>query len=156
MELGDDDALGTIDDEGTVFRHQRDLTKVDLLLFDITDRLIARLLVGIPNDQSDDHLDRRGESHSALTALIYVVLGLVEVIGNELQGRCLREVLDREDTLEHALQTDIFPLIGGCVLLQKLVIRLLLDVDEVGDVNDLGDLRVVLADPEVVLNHRSH
>src|SRR5204863_5973475 len=42
------------------------------------------------------------------------------------------------------------------VLLEELLVGLLLDVDQVRDVDDLGDLRVVLPNPEIVLDDRSH
>ena len=58
--------------------------------------------------------------------------------------------------LEDALQADVFALLVRDVLLQELLVRLLLDVDEVRNVDDLGDLRVVLPNAEIVLDHRSH
>ena len=39
VQLGDDDALGTVDDKRTVLRHQGDFSHVDILLFDVLDRL---------------------------------------------------------------------------------------------------------------------
>ena len=39
MKLGHDNALGTIDDESTVLSHQRDLPHIDVLFFDILNRL---------------------------------------------------------------------------------------------------------------------
>ena len=78
VELADDDPLGAVDDEGPVVGHERDLAEEDLLLLDVTDRLRAGLLVGVPDDQAHDDLDRRREGHAALAALVDVVLGLVE------------------------------------------------------------------------------
>jgi hypothetical protein len=75
VQLRDHDALGAVDDEGAVLRHQRDLTEVDLLLLDVADRLGAGLVVDVPDDQAHDHLDRRGERHAAGAALVLVVLG---------------------------------------------------------------------------------
>ena len=37
MKLADDHPFRTVDDEGPVFCHQRDFTKIDLLLFDRLD-----------------------------------------------------------------------------------------------------------------------
>ena len=45
---------------------------------------------------------------------------------------------------------------GGDVGLEELLVGLLLDVDEVGDVDDLLDLREGLPDAEVVLDLRRH
>ncbi len=58
VQLADDNPLGTVDDEGTVFGHQRNLAEVDFLLLDITDRLDPRFLVGIPGHQANTNLDR--------------------------------------------------------------------------------------------------
>jgi hypothetical protein len=143
VQLADDDALRSVDDERAVVRHERDLSEEDLLLLDVADRLRARLLVRVPHDEADDDLDRGGERHAALAALVDVVLRLVEGVRNELQRRRLREVFDREDALEDSLKADVLPLLDRDVLLQKLLVALLLDVDEVRDVDDLRDLREV-------------
>src|SRR5262249_52616636 len=141
---------------GTVVRHQRDLAEVDLLLLDVANRLGAGLLVGVPYDETNDHLDGRGVSHATLAALIDVVFGLLEVIRDELKRRGLGEVLDREDALEDALEPDVLALIERYILLQKLLVALLLDVDQVGDVDDLRDLREALPNAEIVLNDGCH
>ena len=154
VQLADDDALGAVDDEGPVVRHERDLAEEDLLLLDVADRLRPGLLVGVPDDQAHDDLDRRREGHAALAALVDVVLGLVERVRHELQRRRLREVLDRKHALEDALKAHVLALVEGDVLLQELLVALLLDVDQVRDVDDLRDLREGLPRPEVVLDHR--
>ena len=156
VQLADHDALGAVDDEGTVVGHERDLAEEDLLLLDVADRLRSGVLVGVPDDQAHGHLDRRRERHAALAALVDVVLRLVERVADELDGRGLREVLDREDALEHALKTDVLALLDRHVLLQKLLVALLLDVDEVRDIDDLADLGEALACSEIVLNLGRH
>ena len=45
MELGNDDALGTVDDEGAIVGHQGNFTHVDLLLLHFLGMLALRLLV---------------------------------------------------------------------------------------------------------------
>ncbi len=40
VQLGHDDALGTVDDEGTVLGHQGDFPHIDFLLLDVLDRLV--------------------------------------------------------------------------------------------------------------------
>ena len=86
VQLADDDALGAVDDERAVVGHQRDLAEVDLLLLDVADRLRPGLLVGVPDDQAHDDLDRRGERHAALAALVDVVLGLVEGVAKRTRA----------------------------------------------------------------------
>ena len=90
VQLRDDDALGAVDDEGAALGHQRDLAEVDLLLLHVADRLDAGLLVDVPHDQADHDLDRRGERHAAGAALVDVVLGLLEVVRDELERRSPR------------------------------------------------------------------
>ena len=41
MQLGDDYALGSVDDKRSVISHQRDFTKIDFLLANIFDRFIG-------------------------------------------------------------------------------------------------------------------
>src|SRR5205814_2875453 len=110
----------------------------------------------VPNHQAHGHLDGGGEGHAALAALIDVVLGLVQRVADELDRGRLGEVLDREDALEDALEADVLALLDGHVLLQKLLVALLLDVDEIRDIDDLPDLREALASPKIVLNLRRH
>src|SRR4030095_12576636 len=76
VQLRDDDALGAVDDEGAVLRHQRDVAEVDLLLLDVADGLDARLRGLVPDDEADRHLQRHGVRHAALLALVDVVLQL--------------------------------------------------------------------------------
>ena len=76
VQLADDDALGAVDDERAVVAHQRDVAEVDLLLLDVADRLDARLGVLVPDDEPDGDLERHGERHAALLALLDVVLQL--------------------------------------------------------------------------------
>ncbi len=40
VQLRDDDALGTVDDEGAVLGHQRDFAQIDLLLLHVLDGLV--------------------------------------------------------------------------------------------------------------------
>src|SRR5581483_11964791 len=76
VQLADDDALGAVDDEGAVLRHQRDVAEVDLLLLDVADGLDAGLGVLVPDHEADRHLQRHGVGHAALLALVDVVLQL--------------------------------------------------------------------------------
>jgi len=87
-------------------------------------------------------------------ALVDVVLGLLEVVADELERRSLVEVANREDRLEDALQPDVFALVWGRICLEELLVALLLNVDQVGDLDRLLDLGVALTGPEVVLKRR--
>src|SRR5216684_1748899 len=156
VQLRDHHALGAVDDERAVLRHQRNLAEVDLLLLDVADRLGARLLVLVPDHQAHHHLDRGRVGHAPLVALVDVVLGFLQVVRDELQRAGLVEVLDGEDALEDALEPRVLALLGRRVGLEELVVAVLLDVDQVRDVDDLLDLREVLARTEIVLDRGRH
>ena len=76
MELRHDDALGAVDDERAVVRHQRDVAEVDLLLLDVADGLHPGLGVLVPDDEPDGDLERHRVGHAALLALVDVVFQL--------------------------------------------------------------------------------
>src|SRR4030095_14665166 len=74
MQLADDNSLGPVYDEGSVFGHERNIAEVDFLLLDIADRLSFRLAVFVPHDQSHRNLQGDGKCHAALLALLNGVL----------------------------------------------------------------------------------
>ena len=76
VQLGNDDALGAVDDEGAVVGHQRNFAEEDLLLLDVADGLGAGFGILVENGQPDGHLERGGIGHAALFALGHVVLQL--------------------------------------------------------------------------------
>src|SRR5215471_747026 len=76
MELAYDYALGTIDDEGTVIGHQRDLSKKDLFFLDVANRLLPRVLIGVPHCESNLDLERDGIGHRLFLALFFRVFVL--------------------------------------------------------------------------------
>src|ERR1035437_214982 len=76
VQLADDHALGAVDDERAVIRHQRNLTEEHFLLFDVPDALLLGFgILGI-HGQPDGDLERRRIGHAALLALLHVVLEL--------------------------------------------------------------------------------
>ena len=74
--MGYDHALGPVDDEGSVIRHQGNFTKEHFLFLDIPDGLIACFRILIKNGETDCDLQRSGVRHPALLALGHVVLKL--------------------------------------------------------------------------------
>ena len=60
MQLGDDDPLGAVDDEGAGLGHERQLAHVDLLLLDVLDHLVAAGLL-VVDDQAQQHAQRRAD-----------------------------------------------------------------------------------------------
>jgi len=88
--------------------------------------------------------------------LINVILRLLQMVADELQRRRLVEVADREHRLEHTLKAEVLTLLRRDVRLEELLVGLLLDVDEIGNVDDLRDLGEGLPHAEVVLDLRRH
>jgi hypothetical protein len=122
VHLRDDDALGPVDDEGAVLRHQGHVAHVDVLLLDVLDRLGAGIGIDIEHDQPQRHLERRGEGDAALAAFVDVVLRLLERVLHEFEERGRGEVGDREDGLEDRLQALVAAPTLGLVHHQELVV----------------------------------
>jgi hypothetical protein len=75
---------------------------------------------------------------------------------DELERAVLAQVADRKDALEHGLKARVFPVSRQHAHLQEALVRVLLDLDEVGDGDrglDLGELDPV---PVNVLGSRVH
>jgi hypothetical protein len=76
VQLRNDHALGAVHDERPVGRHQRNVAEENLLFFNVADGLVAGLGVLVVNRQAHGDLERRGEGHAPLLALLLVVFQL--------------------------------------------------------------------------------
>jgi hypothetical protein len=152
VELGDDHALGAVDDERPLIGHDRDFPEIDLLLLDVPNAL--RPFGGVPGHEPDRDLERSRVAHAPLQALLHVVFGLFERVAHELQRGGVVEVLDRKDRVEDRLQSDVLTLLRGHARLQEAFEGLALDLDQSGNLEDRGDLRVSLANSRRVLAER--
>jgi hypothetical protein len=139
MHLRDDHALGAVHDERAVVGHERYVAHVDILLLDVLDRTRAGLLVDIEDDQAQRHLERRRVRHAALAALVDVVFRTLELVLDEFEHRRVGKIRDREYRLEHGLQALIGPAAPRLHHQQKLVVRRLLNLDEVRHLCDFLD-----------------
>ena len=139
MHLRDDDALGAVDDEGAVHRHERHVAHIDVLLLDVLDRAGAGLLVDIEHDQTKRHLERRREGHAALLALVDIVFRRLERIAHKFELGALAEILDREHRAEHSLQALVEASALGLLDHQELIVGLLLNLDEVRHLGNFMD-----------------
>ncbi len=145
VHLRDDHALGAVDDERAVGRHQRHVAHIDVLLLDVLDGAGLGLGIDIEHDEAQRHLERRGEGHAALAALVDVVLRRLVFVFDEFELGGLREVGDREHGLENGLQA-----LGRAAALRRLhdeelVVARLLHLDEVRHLADLLDVTEDLA-----------
>src|SRR5262249_45729601 len=105
----------------------------------------ARLLVDVPDDEAERHLEGSRKSNAALLALLDVVLRRLELIAHEFEPRTVGKILDREHGLEDFLQADAGPALRQNAHLQKLVVGGLLHLDEVRHRRDLGNAPEALA-----------
>jgi hypothetical protein len=76
VQLADDYALGAVNNESAVLRHQRNVAEENFLLFNVADGTVAGLSVLVENRQTHGDLERRGISHAALFALGHVIFQL--------------------------------------------------------------------------------
>jgi hypothetical protein len=136
VHLRDDDALGAVDDEGAVRRHERHVAHVDVLLLDVLDGLRLRLRIDVEHDEAQRHLERGGVRHAALAALVEVVFRRLVFILDELEMRGVGEILDRKHRLENRLQALARTAALRRVHQQKLIVRGLLHFDQVRHLAD--------------------
>src|SRR5579863_3885613 len=76
MQLRNNDALGSVDDERTVLGHQRNFAEEHFLFLDVADSFYPGLGILVEHCQADSDFERGGVGHAALFALSYVVLQL--------------------------------------------------------------------------------
>ena len=119
-ELRDDHALGAVDDERAVLGHHREVAHEDRLLADL-----ARVLV----DEPDGHRERGLIGQVLLTAFLDRELGQAELVLAELDGERAGVILDRRDVVDGLPEA----------LVQEPLERGLLDVDQIGEVEDVFD-----------------
>ena len=147
VQLGDDDALGAVDHERAVVGHQRHLAQVDLLLADVLDGLLGRgrgfLVV---HDQAHLDAQRRRVGQAAQLALLDVEHRIAEAVAHVLENRVAGVAGDREHALERSVQPVLVAAFLGRVGLQELAIRVELDRQQVGHLEDALPLAEVLAD----------
>ena len=90
VHLGDDHALGAVDDEGAVRRHERHVAHIDVLLLDVLHRPGLGFRIDIEHDQAQRHFQRRGIGHAALAAFVDIILRRLIFVFDELELRRLR------------------------------------------------------------------
>ncbi len=155
VQLADDDALGAVDDEGAILRHQRNVAEEHFLFLDVANRFRARLRVFVVDGEANGHFERRGVGHAALFALRLVILQLqtdritalvaevrrVLVVGAALLAKHLAGMEGIGD--HHGAAIDA----GGTQVMQSLEVTALAlpvadgEVDKVqlGDIAEIGD-----------------
>ena len=116
-ELGDDDALGAVDDEGAAVGHPREVAHEDGLLADLT-----RLLVL----ERDGRRKRPRVGHVLLAALLDRVWRILELELAKDDGEIPRVVLDRGYVVNRLSQPAL-------LRIRQLFEGAALDIDQMGD-----------------------
>ena len=124
-ELRHDDALGAVDDERAAVGHPREVAHEHRLLPDLT-----RLAV----DEADGDRQRARVGEVLLPALLQRRDRRVELERAELHGQVAGVVLDRRDVVDRLAQAPL-------LRVDEPGERLLLDVDQVRDVEDVLEPR---------------
>lgn len=144
VQLRNDDALGTVDDEGTILGHQGDFPHVDFLLLDVLDCLARRFLV--ENDQTHFHPQRYGKGHAAQHAFLDVKCRLAQAIADVFQGGIAGIADNRENGLEGRMQADVAEMLLAGARLQEFAVRIQLNGQQIRHIHDVRQLAKVLAD----------
>jgi hypothetical protein len=144
VQLGDDDALGAVDDEGAGRRHERNFAHIDFLLLDLLDLLVVAFAV--ENNEAHFCAQRRGKGQPSLLALLDVEGRLTEAILDELQLRVPGMGNNGKNRLKCRLQTLSLTHRRRNIHLQKLGVGIKLRRQQEGHVQHAGALGEALAD----------
>jgi hypothetical protein len=142
MELGNDDALGTVDDEGAALGHHRDFAHVDFLVFN--ELFLA---------EAEFDVEGNGVSDAVLDALDLGIAGLAEGVGNVFEDEAPVVGFDRKNLAENGLETLGFALFVRHALLEETEIRSDLDFDQVGRLYDFTKLTEVKTLELIAVGH---
>src|SRR5256886_399191 len=156
LELADDDPFGAVDDERALVGHEGKLTEVDFLTALFPDGPRLRLFVVVEDDEAQGDLQGDREGHAAVMALLDRVLRITEVVRVELQQCVVVVVRDGKHRLEHRLEPVLFPAVRGSILLQKRLVRALLHLDKIRNLDDRRDLAEVLPTAAPALDSACH
>ena len=144
VELRHDHTLGSVDDEGTGGRHERNLAHIDFLLFHFLDRRLGCFLVH--DRQAHLGAQRRSKGQAALLTFLDVERRHAERVADELEARILGMALDRENAGERRLQAFILAPVGRRELLQERGKRLNLGRQQIRHLQDAFAFRETLTD----------
>ena len=105
------------------------------------------------------YTQRCGKSHASLATLFGIVFRLLKLVRNEFKSCAFRKIFNRKDALENFLKTCIVPLLLRGPGLQKLIVGILLNLDEVRERSDFADPSKAFADAlstsKGLIHHRS-
>jgi len=133
VQLGDDDPLGAVDDEGAGVGHQGQFTHVDFLLLDVLDGLVLATGFLVVNDQAHQGAQGRSIGHAAQLALLDIEGRGAQPVAHILQRRIARIALDGKHRGKGGMQPLVLALVRILVELQEIPVRLDLGRQQVRD-----------------------
>src|ERR1700730_8855125 len=146
VHLGNDDPLGSVDNERAVHRHQGHVSHIDILLLDILDRPCGGVGIDIEYDQAQGYFEWRGEGHAALAAFVDVIFRRLKLIFDKFEQRRVGKIRNRENRFENRLQPFVRTPASRLVDEQELVIGCLLNLDQIRHFHDLAEMPEKFAD----------
>ena len=129
VQLGHDNTLRTVDDEGAAIRDHGNLAHVHVLL-----RLVVR------TDNAELHVQRGTVRLTCADGRVVRHLRRRNFVGNVLQTNVVVVTLNREILNKDGLETHFESLVGFGEALEEFLVGLRLNLDQVGRFNDLLDL----------------
>src|SRR6185503_13431373 len=147
VELRDDDALRSVDDERATLGDERQLAQIDFLLDDVL--VTPDAVHFLTGDEPKPRLERGREREVALDALVHRVLGLADVVSDERELEELAWIADREHPGEDLLQAFVAAPHRVGFHLQEVPEALELDFEQIGNLKipfsvDLAEALAIL------------
>ena len=134
MQLGNDNTLSAVDDEGAVGGHVRNRAKEHIL-----NERTEILMVGIRAIELQLSLQRHAVGQSALQAFVDGIAGRIDVVVKELQYEIVSCVCNWEVLGEHLVESVVLTLLSGRIQLQEITERFQLHVKEIRKRVRIGD-----------------
>src|SRR5262245_18196557 len=135
MQLAHYHTLRTVDDKGSSFSHERQLTNVDFLLSDIEHFFLGTLVFLVEDDQAYPEFQGNGKGHSLLRAFPLVVFGSPERIARKLQYRGIVVIRNRKDARQCRLKSMILTTLRFDFPLKKFFVVALLNFNRIRDLD---------------------
>ncbi len=151
MQLRNNNALGTIDNKGTVIGHERNFAHVHFLFFDVFYGAFRRFTFVDHQTQFDAQRCRIG--HATNLTLFHVEDRLTQTVADVLQFRITAVALNREYGTERRFQT----ILAFGILLDELLERVKLDRKEIRNIQNLWTFSKILTNAfflGIGVNHR--
>ena len=156
MQLGNNNALSTVNHKGTVVGHQGNFPHVDFLLADFFDRFRIFLGILIVNDQLDRNPQWRGISHATQLAFLHIKRRGTQTIINILQTRATGITDNRQHAFQSTMQSIVTTFRQRHVGLEKFTVRRQLDFQQVRYLHDFRKLAEIFTDTFLFSEGVSH